>query len=92
MRVLVNLTVKGTSKQHGSTSVDSYRFEGIKIERVKFAKIVILWGYETIPFGFNLCFDTFWASVYIFPNYFVVEGSGEGSVPEMHICMAHIIN
>ena len=39
---------------------------------LKLTEIVILWVYYTIPFGFSLFFDTFWASLFIFLlKYFV---------------------
>ena len=43
------------------TSVDMWRFESIKIVRVKLAEIVIVWVYYTIPFCFSLIyhFSTF---------------------------------
>ena len=48
--------------------------------------IVILWVYYTIPFGFNLVFWHFLASLFNFLNYFVwLRITDEGSVPEMRI-------
>ena len=55
-------------------------------------KIVILWVYYTIPFGFNLFWQILVISFQLFLNYIVwVRITDEGSVPEIRIWSISLI-
>ena len=71
-----------------STSVDSQRFESIKIQFsvLKFIEILILWIYYMTFILASASFGTFVTSLFNLLNYFVwLRITDEGSVTEMRI-------
>ena len=73
-----------------STYVDSYRFESIKIVRVKLIEIVILWVYYTIPFGFSL-FRHFLGITFLLHFLYIVSVhiQCQASIYTLSLCRGH---
>ena len=68
-----------------STSVDSKRLRASKFSVLKLLKIVILWVYYTIPFGFSLVLALLGNRFNFWNNFVWLRINDEGSLPEMRI-------
>ena len=86
MSVIVGGQVRAhVAKFYGRLRLIRNVLRASKFSVLKLIEIVIVWVYDTIPFGFSL-FWHFWASTCNFWNYFVwLRITDEGSVPEMRI-------
>ena len=73
------------AKFYGRLQLISSILRASKFFVLKLTEIVILWVYNTIPFGFSLIWH-FWGINFQLLNYFVwLRITDEGSVPEMRI-------